>query len=455
MRWLLLTLTLLLLGCPTADAPGGTDKEGTTDQGASPVSSKDASVEARYPEAALDYIVQCLSHPTEPGYPPLSSTWLVIARMDAMATAPEAASVRTVVMEQVANAGGQVLPGLAAAWLAVSPGDATAYAFGLLATGEYSILDALWHQPEVGQKLLAGIDLATLESRDGITVIKLLTHWKRISGDPIDNELLESLAYNPDDNIRLQAIGLLIAQNDAWPGCWAQLKIAVRIEPQMLAGASEGIKLSSDGSLADALVPLAVQAEMGELNPEASKQREPMYASYALAYLPGEQAQLMRRKLLGAVDPAVRWQARLGELLHGDPAYWQAAVDQDGIDDFDMWVTLEPEDAWHVDLLPTYAEVAQSEQPRQRSLAALHLNRYRSLTSNETVLEIITALVADGNEETRAIAWYTAGELGLSALREQALGIVENADKPGAERIAAAYCALKLAEAPLAGECRP
>lgn len=452
MRWLLLILSLVLLGCPTADAPSGTATEGSSTQGVSPVSSKDARAAKHYPKAAIDYVVQSLRHPTEPGYPPLSSTWLVIARMDCIATAPEAVNVRTVVMEQVANAGGQVLPELTAAWLAVSPEEAAEHISGLLAAGEYSVLNALWHQPELGQDLLAGLDFATLEGRDGITAIKLLTHWERMTGKPINIELLKELAGSADSDIRLQAIGLLIAQGISGPVQREELRNAARNQPVLLAAASEGIKLSRDGSLADALVPLAAKTQMGELDPEVQKQREPMYAAYALAYLPGEQAQLMRRKLLGAVDPAVRWQARLGELLHGDPAYWQAAVDKGGIDDFDMWVALEPEDAWHVDLLPTYAEAAQSEDPRQRSLAALHLNRYRSLTSNETVLEIITALVADDNEETRAIAWYTAGELGLSALREQALGIVESADKPGAERIAAAYCALKLAEAPLAGE---
>jgi hypothetical protein len=155
----------------------------------------------------------------------------------------------------------------------------------------------------------------------------------------------------------------------------------------------------------------------------------------------------MRRKLLGAVNPTVRWAARLGELLHGNGSFWTTAVDREGVDDPQLWLALQPADVVNADLLPTLLKAAQNGTPATRLRVAQQLNRYTAFASNPAVGEALETLIGDEIPEISAAAWMSAGWLALGQFAEQATEIIEADDQPAEVRIAAAYYVMRIAEA--------
>ncbi|GEM_PF-3317277 len=450
MRLILPSLLMLLLAACPAGREADTNEpaaqpSAAVDEGAASEQAESADAEpAPYSAAVLDYVEQCLSHPTEPGYPPLEPVWLTIAQLERLADTPAAAGLRAAVSRMVEQAGELPPPQLVAAWLGCEPQAAGAFIADSLAAGDVRYIDSLSFSPAAGRKLLGEMELAELEADPVRRIVRLMLRWPRDAGG--DVVLLRQLAEQPNATARLQAIGLLAALGEADERQLDQLGAAVRAADETLPAAAEGIRLSGDAELAGALVNLAAGARLGDEDPEQPKQREVLYASYALTGLPGEQARLLRAKLLGSADPTVRWEARLGELLQGEPSWWDEAVRAGGADDPEIWMALDPPDVSHPLLLPTLRAAASLDDPHWRSLVAAQLNRYGALASDREVRELVDLLLGDADAAVRGAAWSAAGTLGLWDLAEEAeMAAVDEAEDP-AVRIGAALCALRAAE---------
>lgn len=447
MRLILPSLLMLLLAACPATREADTEQPESQPPGAvadADAAAADAIEAAPYSEAVLDYVEQCLSHPTEPGYPPLEPAWLTLAQLDRLADTPAAGSLCAAVSRMVGQAGDQPPPQLVAAWLSCEPQAAEAFIAEALAAGNPRYIDSLSFSPEIGRAVLGELALAELEADLARRVVRLIMRWPRDA--PSDGPLLAQLAEQPNATARLQAIGLLAALGEASERQLKELGDAARAADETLPAAAEGIRLSGDAALAGSLVNLAARARLGPEDPEQPKRREALYASYALTGLPGEQARLLRSKLLGSADPTVRWQARLGELLQGEPSYWDEAVRASGAAEQEIWMALDPLDISHPLLLPTLRQAASLDEPHWRGLVAAQLNRYGALASERGVRELIDELLSDADAGVRGAAWFAAGTLGLWDQTERAeAAALDEAEEP-AVRIGAAFCALRAAE---------
>ena len=430
--WLLLLCALLLLnGCPKTSADGSSSPGTTARQSQS--QTQPAAVS--YPAAARDYLLASLRQPTEDGYPPLGPVWQVIARLKHGGDDPEMAELIRQVTGTVEAAGGEPVPELVTAWLAIDPEQATDFIAAKLMDGEEGYLDALAYRPETALALFAEQDPLALSESGRLYLMRMLVAWSPLSAEY--TPLLSQLAKAPEPSVRLQAIGMLVALDAADEEQWQELWHAGHDEGGDLEAAVEGIRLSGDGGFAEALVPHAVKVQLGEAA-ELKRSNEALYAAYALTFLPGEQARLMRGKLLHATDPMIRWAARLGELLHGEPRAWQEAIAAEGVSSQAMLVALQPRQVMHPDLLPTYGQLVEQADPNLRALAAGQLNRYAPYTSNPAVVEIAQGLTTDPQPSVRAAAWNTCAELELPGQADSALAVLADESEPGEVRLAAA-----------------
>ncbi|MBN2082656.1 hypothetical protein JW859_10695 [bacterium] len=430
--WSVLICALLLLpGCPRqpADAPAANK---TT---ARQTEAQPEPVAVHYPAVARDYLFACLQHPTESGYPPLGPAWQLLGQLRHCSSDPELAALNRRVTGMVEAAGGEPVPELATAWLAVEPEQATEFIAAKLAADAEGYLDALAYRPEIALAIFADTDPLALSAAGQLYLVRMLVAWRPLSADYLP--LLTKLAQAEAPKARLQAIGMLIPLGSASDEQWQELWHAGHDGGADMEAAVEGIRLSGDGGFADALVPHAAKARLGEAQ-ESKPQHEVLYAAYALTFLPGEQAQLMRRKLLAAADPTVRWAARLGELLHGTPRPWEEAVAAEGATVPALLVALQPKQVVHPDLLPTYTLLAGQPDASLRIMVASHLNRYTPYTSYPAAAELATGLAADTAPEVRAAAWLAIAELGLPDLGAEAAAIVADETQSGEVRLAAA-----------------
>jgi hypothetical protein len=432
MRWLVLLILLLPLmgGCP---APERAERE--VNAAPSAESQLESGSEAELAAArqlAVDFLLASLEDPVSNGNAPLGPVWEITARLNGPADFKEA------ILRQVADAKDKPPQELAAAWLAYEPDKATQLILEKLKEGRFDFLASLYHAPAAGIDLLAQLELESSNAPFAISTFALIDSWG-IESVPTD-ELVKSLALHEDFRIRLMATGELIAR-----GLASDMQVDEVLEAlssgnlDELSAAAEAVKRSADGKLAGHLVPLVAQHELGEVAEQADKDVKALYVAYALTYLPGEQAAHMRKRLLGSVDPAIRWQARLGQLLYGDPGFWENAVTEQGVDLEEMWIALSPASTWHADLLPTLKKAAGSENPQTRLRAAQQLNRYGSLPSNSMLAEMADRLLPDLEPEVKAATWRAAAELCLPGFTSRATAVLKGADEQPLVRLAAAH----------------
>jgi hypothetical protein len=150
----------------------------------------------------------------------------------------------------------------------------------------------------------------------------------------------------------------------------------------------------------------------------------------------------MRKKLLNAQDGTVRWQARLGELLHGNPKPWDEAFQKEGSKSADFWIALEAVDRPAPALIPTYKLMSQSDDPTTRLRAVNALARYMLEARSSEADGIVLALLDYEVPEVRSAAWYAAGKLGIGDPDK----VIASKSEPPEVRLAAAYCALMQAQ---------
>jgi hypothetical protein len=334
-------------------------------------------------------------------------------------------------------------PSELSAWLALDPDSALMLASRQLSEGNFTVLSALWRHPVPGRRLLAELDVTTLDSSEQYRLLRIIQAW---GPGPEDETLLADMAARGSEAAALAATGLLLRLKPGDETLQEQLWEAARGDEARHSAVAEAIRLSHDGELAAALVPWVAAGDGAGGSGTVDAAR--LHAAYALTQLPGEQAALMRTRLLDSGTPAEQWQARLGQLLRaGDPQPWNSAVAEAGPSSTDLWVALEPRDASHPALLDTYARAAADGDERLRALAALHLNRYGGDESQDTVEQMLAALVEDEADTVATVAWQSAAQLRLAGLTSRALETIADPEAGAGRRLAAAGYALVAAEA--------
>ena len=435
MRWLVIPFLLLVAGCPRTQA---VSERNTPSNERQP--SEYQQPPPPYHGEAVRYVEECLNSATDAGSPLLEQCWEVIGRLQTAGTAPEMQAVRDVIIGYI-NEGADPLPrALVSAWATLEPDNGLSFIQRVLEAGEFRYLSSLEYQPELLRKAIAGLDLETLSNSQAHLVIRLLAGTMKLPSS--DLPVWHSLSQHPDADVRLRAIGYLMQHGQTTSEQQNQVKQALTSKAlDDLAGAIEAVRLSGDGTWAGSLVPLVAQTEMGLPAEDNQRDFRELYGAYALAYLPGAQADHMRAKLLQAADPQIRWQARLGQLLHGDPAPWQMSVAQLSVEDKELWLALEPPEAVHMDLLGTYEDTLGGSVA-VRIKAAEHMNRYGAYSSDNRVVQVVMGLLEDESADVRAIAWETAAELDFP-VKTQAELVLAQETRPGIERLAAALFLLK------------
>lgn len=453
-----------------------------------------------YPSELIDYLSAALDKPTE-GYPPLGNTWGVIASLPWAPAPPEGSAQLQLsgkIQAQIDQAlkAGSPPPELAGAWLALAPAEGEKLLADSFKSGDYRLLPALRYNETVGRRLLRGLDAVNLSASAADTCLNLLREWQRV--EPEDEGWLSLLAENKEPATSLRAAGWLLksrlqqanAPADSAGGASGSTQGSVSENPEdktaalmrerlaaavrekytdfhVLESAIEGIRISGDPRLADSLVNLAAKAvdiRSAELSPaaddadkktdkdKAAKDETPfaaMYAAYALAYLPGEQAALLRRRMLEAANQSVAWNARLGELLAGDSEPWETARKRVGITP-DLLVAVEPPESVHSALLPTYEQMSGSDNPQFRGTAARQLGRYNPRLGfsddriDNKVVALLSTLCDDNVDAVRQVAWYSAAELRVPELGPKALGLAHSDKISPGVRLAACFAALRL-----------
>lgn len=469
----LLALSLLLGGClghsadgshsgtpnpaPVSPAPvnpnNGTDQPGATGDGSGNPAQTPGSVgvaqglqfplrlPVSYPPMALEYLNATLRDPATAQHSDLSQAWAAVASLS------NAAPLASTIGQQVRTVAAGPLPPLIAAWISANPDEASAWLIVQLNQGKYPYLQALADQPETGRIVLRKLKLDATSKQLDDGVMNLLSRWEPLRAE--DAPLLQPLAASADPATKFRAIGYLISIGKASDGQLDELKQALASDKNsILAPAVEACRICHDERLGGALVTRTALIPLGPEDTSGGAQHDStaLYISYALSYTPGAQAKLLRQKLLGAVDSQVRWQVRLGELLHGDIQPWYDAVLKVPDTDRGLWITLQPEGVADPALLQTYKKAAASSTDDVRLRVALQLNRYGAYTSDKLVGEILGKLMQDKVMQIRAQAWNSAAMLHLDGFGAEAQRTLDDSGAAPAVRLAAALYELKLAE---------
>ena len=429
---LLLLCTLsLLAGCPKRTTDGGSAGQG--------------SGLPSYPDDALSYLKESLLKPADDTHPPLAESWDVVARLEQIGEDPE---LRKSIADFIDENRQEPPYQLVGAWLVTDPAAAEAFLSERLAAGDAGMVGALTASPARAKEILGGLQLGEASEQLGLRIINLKRAWPSDQQLPV--EVLQQLSGHASDEVALQAIGLLIAQGEASAEQRDRLITALASgELRSIAAAAEGAHFSKDAALADELVPLVANtplsggAEAAAGNDQQMRQR---YGSYALAWLPGAQAEQMRVKLISARDPLIAWHARLGQAINGDPEAWLTALLNKDIDDSSMWTALEAPEAVAPDILITYEMASASGEMRVRGRSAVHLARYAGIADPAQANEILANLVADTEPEVAAAAWRSAALFADASLEPVAHEVIADESAAPTKRMAAAYYLLRQAE---------
>ena len=399
-----------------------------------------------YPPMAVDYVNETLRDPATGGHATLEQGWEAIADLS------NASLFSGTIGEQVKRVASGPVPPLVAAWVSANPDEGGPWLVTQLNQGHYLYLQSLAGQPAAGRVILHQLKLDNAPRDLAAGIVDLLRYWQPLTAD--DEALLKPLAGSDNPATKYRAIGYLMSIGKASDEQVDELKQALQSAKNSdLAPAAEACRISQDERLASALVTGAAGIALGAEGASDSNQHDStaLYTAYALTFLPGAQAKLLRQKLLGAADSQVRWQARLGELLHGDMDPWYSAALKAADDDRGMWLALQPDGIESSALLNTYLKTSQSKTPDVRLKTALELNRYAADASNKDLSEILSKLMQDKVEQIAAQAWHSAALDHVDGFGEQAQKTLDDQKQPASVRMAAAFYELKLAEpAPVA-----
>jgi hypothetical protein len=409
-----------------------------------------------YPQAALDYVAAALEKPTE-GYPALAYTWIVISQLDKLETAPGGGAIRAKMAEYRQKAADRPPHELVSAWLCCNEAAAVEFIKSEGAQGNWRYVASLWYKPDLARELFADpasriVPNARITSELAGRWLDMQNYWADVK--PEDEDLLVVISERADDpGNTLRAAGWILRQEPDYQRFIDYLELGMKEagpgKVVLLMGATEGIKISRNPKLTDILVDVVKTVQIrGETPPFGQKESDEantqqLLVAYALCFLPGEQARLMRSKLLNARDPRIQWQSRLGELLHGNPGPWDEAIaEEKDLSNAHILVALDRVDSPEPALLPTYKRFAESENSSVRIRALDKLARFRPYTDNEEVTGLVEKLMRDEAPEVRSAAWYAAGKLGIG----DPLEVLGDKEESPEVRLAAAYAALMHAQ---------
>lgn len=443
----------LLLGCPGNDSAPTSEPAPASDPALVAASGWQlpARADVNYPPMVVDYVLATLRDPVTHDHASLEQAWDIISQLED----PSVFSAE--VKRQVQGTGNAPPIGIVSAWLAVEPEAAADWLVTQVKQGQVPYLNALLPHPELGRQVLAQTDLRGAGRETTEIVLLLLRKWEPLEQG--DAALLQELAASAEPRVKLRAIGYLLALGAADAAQVEELKEALRSDKiSVLASAVEACRISRSEELAATLVGPAAQIPLtGTADSYDQPTSTSLYASYGLAYLPGEQAQLLRSKLLNAEDVRVRWQARLGELLHGDIEPWYDALLAGTDSQQDMLLAIQPEGVADQALLLTYKQLSTDKTPEVRLAAAQQMNRYAAYASDPLVKEVLQTLQGEETIQIAAQAWHSAAQIGVPGMGARAQAVLDNGEAPPAVRLAAAFYLLRQAEpdaAPAQGGAR-
>ncbi len=411
---ILLYLLLLLLGglCACPADPGNQSRPGST---GSPEQESSASID-KYGQQAVDYLKASLREPGSADHASLEDCWSIISRL------PDASPFARQIEQQVTTAAPALEFELLDAWVATNPQAALEYVRAQCAEGNPAVLQALIRHPQEGLGLLLELNLSNQSVDFNDATLLLIRSW----GTP-DQQLLpvfQALATSADPNISLRAIGYLVQLDAASDEQLEQLKQAIRSETEHFMAAVEGGKISRSEQLATAYIPRVKDAPLGEADPELGWDMQPYFSAYALAYIPGTEARLIRTRLMDAANLDLRWQARFGELMQGHPASFQQAMLSEGVLSPFVLKCLAPPEAMHPDLLPWYEKAIAQAPEAQRFQLVSQLSRYNEHASDSALRELVLGLLDEDSSRVRGQAWLLAAQFGYTGRRVEAAGLL-------------------------------
>ncbi|MCB1216284.1 hypothetical protein KDL44_02765 [bacterium] len=431
MRQLYSSLALLSLlwlsACPGEPAGGRADGQ--------PVRAEHEQAQALDADSqrARDFLLQSLREPAEEDHATLEDCWSVISRLT------DSKAFEAKIASQVAESGTQPGVELLSAWLATDPAAASDYVLEQISAGNAAALQALIRFPELGKPLLLKLDLTEQSVDFQDALLLLIRNWREPGQEMLP--VFKQLAGSPEPDISLRAIGYLIRLDNASEEQLSTLREAIRTEKEHFAAAVEGGKISRDPGLATAFIPRVQDVKMGEPDPEEAWKVQPYYSAYALAFIPGTDASVIRLNLLNASNTDLRWQARFGELLQGHPASFQQAMLKEGVLSPGLLRCLAPPEAVHPDLLPWYAKAIEQSEGSQRFQLVSQLSRYNEHASEPELRELVLGLLDDDSALVRGQAWLLAAQFAYPGRRLEAAAVLSS-DEEMAPVKAAAACYL-------------
>ena len=429
MRLTLIPCMLLAAMLMTA-CPGDTVQQGRG--GPEQVQSEhETSVPADAPtEKAVDFLKSSLREPLVDDHVSLEDSWNIISRL------PDATPFKSLIDQQVAQAGGSPGVQLVSAWLVTDPEAAKQYILTEARADHAAALQPLIRFPEIGTDILQELDLSEHSVDFQDACLLLVRNWIEPSEDLVGT--FEQLAASPEPNISLRALGYLLRFGRASDEQIDTLRQAIRSEDKFFAAAAEGAKISRSEALATAFVPRLQEVPMGELDPERQWQSKEFYSAYALAYIPGRDATVIRLNLLNATINDLRWQARFGELMQGSPASFEQAALEEGVLNPELLACLVPPEAMHPALLDWYEKAfRQADEPLRFQLVT-QLSRYNEHASEPKLRELVLGLLDDESSLVRGQAWLLAAQFAYSGQRLDAAALLESATEQGPVKAAAA-----------------
>ena len=388
------------------------------------------SIHDEFSLQAEAYLLDSLRDPAAEDHASLDDCWNIISRL------PQADAFKAQLEQQVAQS--QTQPGLEllSAWLASNPQAATEYVRGQLKEGNAAALQSLIRHPDIGKQLLLELDLSNQTVDFNDAVLLLIRSWG--NPDPGLLPAFEGLAAAPEPVISLRAIGYLLRLGAGSEQDLKRLRDAISNDNENFVAAAEAGKISADERVATAFIPRLVNVALGEPDPELDWKSQPYFSAYALAYIPGSEAKLIRTRLLDAVNLDIRWQARFGELLQGDPASFQEAMLSEGILSPYIQKCTGPPEAAHPDLLPWLEKaLAQATEVKRFQLAS-QLNRYNEHSSDPVLRKLVLGLLEDESSAIRSQGWLLAGQYGYLGRRVEAAGLLESSTEQASVKAAAA-----------------
>lgn len=448
MRILLAIALLLLAGCPSKQALKG--------QTSKPSKSPSKAMRALTTKLSRPYPLKLIQFDE---FPPAAAAYLEASLNDLMSGgkyAPKDMTLsymgmvpgcqigREVILQEVEVSGEKMSPALLTAYMAVDPENCLKYVQRQARAGVLDYLSAIGPDRDVGAWVFEHVHIPADYQGFGDMLMGSILDWG-LDPEPYLPNLRFLVSIDDEENKvrRAKVAGYLVLIGVATLEEKQIVIDSLKSDDLMtFIGGIEGLKTAGDPDFADELVGIVANAEMGDMVQGNDPDMKVAFAAYGLTSLGGEQAKMLRQRLLLSTNPMIRMEAALGELLQGDSSYWNSFFESGKISDVDIWTSLKPLDAWHPDLLPFYLSQVNADVLNYRIRVANNLSRYREYANDEIVQEILFNLFDDQEVIVREHAWLIASQLLPEHYLDKALSVLQDEEEHPKVRLAATMCAM-------------